>query len=215
MHILRFLIQGQLAALTLTTALLFPAVGLAQIAARTEYQVGDSVEISLPKGWSAPGTAELQRIERGRDQIAKNQGIAVPRVETLTARRADSTGTATLGAMIMAAEASQAEIRKLTPAQINTLGEGYSRSSTAVLRRAGASEIEFGPAALEDVGGKLAISQAISYRDPTGVKQAGVRYHVYLRNATVVLHEYAAINVSKALRDEATAAIKSARLTER
>lgn len=215
MHILRFFIQGQLAVLTLTAALLFPTTGLTQVATRTEYQVGDSVEISLPKGWSVPGAAELQRIERGRDQMAKNQGIAVPRVETLTARKADSTGAVTLGAMIMAAEASQAEIRKLTPAQINTLGEGYSRSFTAVLRRAGASEIEFGPAALEDVGGKLAVSQAMSYRDPTGAKLAGVRYHVYMRNATVVLHEYAAINVSKGLRDEATAVIKGARLTER
>ncbi|WP_172705234.1 hypothetical protein [Variovorax paradoxus] len=215
MHILRFSIQGQLAALTLTTGLLFPAAGLTQVAARTEYKVGDSVEISLPKGWSVPSAEELQRIERGRDQMAKNQGIAVPRVETLTARRVDSSGTATLGAMIMAAEASQAEIRKLTPAQIKTLGEGYSSSFTAVLRRGGASEIEFGPTALEDVGGKLAISQALSYRDPNGVKQAGVRYHIYMRNATIILHEYAAINVSKALRDEATAAIKSARLIER
>ena len=215
MHILRFFIQGQLAVLTLTVALLFPTTGLTQVATRTEYQVGDSVEISLRKGWSVPSAAELQRIERGRDQMAKNQGIAVPLVETLTARKADSTGAATLGAMIMAAEASQAEIRKLTPAQINTLGEGYSRSFTAVLRRAGASEIEFGPAALEDVGGKLAVSQAMSYRDPTGAKLAGVRYHVYMRNATVVLHEYAAINVSKGLRDEATAVIKGARLTER
>ncbi|MDM0056833.1 hypothetical protein [Variovorax fucosicus] len=198
---------------------LFSSPSFAQQSPLTRHHVTDSVDIDLSDDWRVATRTQVVEFEEARKEMLDQAGVR-PKVkphEAVTFQAVRSMGSAsiTLGVTVMPGEASQSEVVGLSGQRIQQLVGVFEQQFRTVLASAGGSDVVFSRPALAPIGGKTAIAYSVAFRTPDGVVRSGVKYHVYMRNATVVMSTTAADTVPKSLRDAATAALRTVQLAER
>jgi hypothetical protein len=182
------------------------------------HQVAGSVEIGLSSDWRIATQKQVIDFERERKEIYAQAGLK-PKVNprdtvTFQAEKSEGPDSILLGVTVMPGEASQAEVTRLSDQRVQQLGAVFERQFRSALISAGGSNLTFTRPALQRVGEKTAIAYSVSFTTPDGIRRTGVNYHVYMRNATVVMSATGADSIRQSLRDEANAALHSARLVE-
>lgn len=206
-----------LSALLLTGAL--SGATFAQQNPTTWNQVTDSVGIELSTNWRVATQKQVTDFERDRKELYAQAGLK-PKVNprdtvTFQAEKSEGQDSIALGITVMPGEASQAEVVRLSEQRVQQLGAAYEQQFRAALTSVGGTNLKFTRPALQRVSDKMAIAYSVSFTSPDGTRRTGANYHVYMRNATVVLSATGADSIRQSLRDEADAALQSARLVER
>lgn len=208
--------------LTVTGLLLlacFAGAGNAQPNPVSRNQITDAVELALPSGWRVATPKQVVNFERERKDIYSRAGLD-PKVNpgdtvTFQAEKSEGADSIMLGVTVMPGEASHAEVAQLSEQRIARIGDAFAQQFRTMAASAGVTNVVFTPPVLQRVGDKLAIGYANTFTTADGVKRTGVKYHVYMRNATVVISATGADSIRKSLRDEASTLIQGVRLNER
>lgn len=210
---------------TLTAVLAFsllaciPELGKAQQISKSRHQITDAVEIELSGGWRTATQRQAAEFEADRREIYARAGVE-PKVNprdtvSFQAEKSQGADSIALGITVMPGEASQAQVAQLSEQRIQQLGAVFAQQFRSVAASAGVTNVVFTQPALQHVGDKLAISYSTSFTTADGIRRTGIKYHVYMRNATVVVSATGADSIRQSLRDEASASIQTARLIER
>lgn len=211
-----------LSALTVIAVFLlacFPETGDAQQNPQSRHQVADAVEIELSSGWQTATQRQVAEFEKERKEIYARAGLK-PKVNprdtvTFQAEKSEGADSIALGITVMPGEASQAEVAQLSEQRVQQLGAVFAQQFRSAAASSGVSNVTFTRPALQRVGDKLAIGYSTSFTTADGIRRTGIKYHVYMRNATVVMSATGADSIRQSLRDEASASIQAARLIER
>lgn len=196
-----------------------PLPGATQPATRSQHKVADAVVVELSNDWRTATRTQVSDFEKDRKEIYSRAGLE-PKVKardtvTFQAEKSEGSDSIALGITVMPGEASQAEVAALSETRIQQLGAVFAQQFRSIAASSGARDVAFTRPALQRIGDKLAISYSISFTTPDGVRRTGVKHHIYMRNATVVMSATGADSIRQSLRDDANAAIQGTRLLER
>jgi len=197
----------------------FAVTGNAQQNLSSRNEITDAVGIQLPNGWRVATQREAVNFEKERKDMYARAGLE-PKVSprdavNFQAHKSEGADSIVLGVTVMPGEASQAEVAQLSEQRIQQLGAVFEKQFRSVAASSGITNVTFTRPTLQRVSGKLAIGYSNSFRTADGIQRTGIKYHVYMRNATVVVSATGADSIRQSLRDEASAAIQGIALIER
>jgi hypothetical protein len=183
------------------------------------HRVTDFVEIGLQSGWEIASQERILEFEKERAKAISQAGlekkVSPSKVVTFQAVKTKGPDSVTLGITVLPGEASQAEVNGLSEERVLQIGSVFAQQFHTAVSSLGGRESRFSRPVLQQVGNMTAITYSTSFVAPDGFERKGVKYHVYMRNATVILSVTSASSIQKSLADEADAAIQLVRLTER
>ena len=180
--------------------------------------IAEGIEITLPKGWLAASRKQIAQFEVARDRLFAQNDLR-PKLEprevtTFQAEKEVGGVAGFVGITIMPGEASQAQVSSYSVEKTENLAARLIEQHKRALFAARCTGVSFSAPALQDIGGKKAIGFEMEFTTPDGVKRAGTKQYVYMRNATVILNSAAPVESPQLLRDEMANTLTSVKLNE-